>query len=367
MSTAKILDLLRLAPPPVYEIPRKILEVEGTDPELLYGIELEIENLDEDEDRRANRKVPGMEYHKDGSLRNYGGEFVTKPMRRNTLNYVLNQFFEKNKLDADNYSERCSVHVHANCGDLTSEQLRLVLCLYQILERVLFNFVKGDRDGNIFCVPWSESLIGSKILSSPDVLIAEGRYSWRKYTALNILPLYTQGTIEFRHMPGTADRELILDWCDIIGCMFKYARTHEFNDVVGTLMNLNTSSAYANFMMDIFTPDLYDKLAAGPYREYLEEGVLNMKIMLATNASEEKIEVESLADRGYAFQNNMFIMDDVLQPAAYQNAAIDWGPAQPVTPGNNPLNIAIAQFNRAAVEHARINPPIRPRRINPRF
>lgn len=285
--TTTIMEKLKLKMPQVYYVPRKSLDDAGTDTELLYGIELEIEGLEGDDEARAARKVPGMEYHEDRSLRNNGGEFVTLPMRRNAIAYVLDQFFQKNKLTQENYSERCSVHVHANCGDLTSNQLRLILCLYQILERVLFNFVKESRDENIFCVPWSESLIGTNILREEDSLLEDGKYSWRKYTALNVLPLYTQGTIEFRHMAGTSNLEFILTWCDIIGCLFKYARTHKFDDVINTLMGLNTSSAYATFMMDVFTPSIYEVLAVGRFKELLEEGVLNMKIMLMSPLKQE--------------------------------------------------------------------------------
>lgn len=264
--------------------------IDGIDPTLLYGVELEIENLEADEDDRANRAVAGMQYHKDGSLRNNGGEFVTLPMNFSTLAFVLEKFFSKGGYDEDNYSERCSVHVHANCQDLTVEQVRLILCLYQTLEKVLFNYVAGDRDKNIFCVPLGESVMATKLLVSDDVLINSASRKWRKYTALNLLPLYTQGTIEFRHMPGTHDLAKILQWCNIIGCLFKYAREHKYSDVVKTLNELNTTSAYATFMQNIFPDGLYDVLTGGNFREYLEEGIINMKVMLAapTKNDEEK-------------------------------------------------------------------------------
>lgn len=259
----------------------------GVDPTLLYGIELEIENLERDEELRMGRLVAGMQYHKDGSLRNNGGEFVTLPMNYSALNQVLGNFFKKFDYTEDNYSERCSVHVHANCQDLTVEQIRLVVCLYQILEKVMFNFVKADRDNNIFCVPLGESIVASKMLVSDSALISNASRKWRKYTALNLLPLFTQGTVEFRHMAGTSDLNFILQWCSIIGSLFKYAREHKFSDVIKTLMDLNTSSAYATFMQGIFSPDLYDLLAVGPYREFLEEGVINMKVMLSTPPKED--------------------------------------------------------------------------------
>lgn len=281
MAVKTIAAHLGLNPPNKYVVPNKVIAPGGVDPHLLYGVELEIEGLDSESDDRARRIVAGMQYHSDGSLRNNGGEYVTEPMDFSTLEYTLNQFFQKNKLDEENYSERCSVHVHANCCDLELEQLRLILCLYQILERVLFNYIKQDRDKNIFCVPWSEAIIGSRMFHSEMQLlkaISGGR--WQKYSALNLLPLRSFGTIEFRHMGGTQDLNYILQWCNIIGSLFKYARENTFDKVIDSMMKLNTSSAYASFMQSIFSPEIYDVLAVGNFRECLEEGVINMKVML---------------------------------------------------------------------------------------
>jgi len=282
-----------IEPPVAYGVPKKILPVSGVDPHLLYGVELEIEGLDADSELRARRCVAGMQYHTDGSLRNNGAEYVTDPMNFSTLEYVLDQFFQKNKFSEENYSERCSVHVHANCCDLEPEQLRLVLCLYQILERVFFNFIKKDRDNNIFCVPWSEAIIGSRMFQSEAQMIksiTSGK--WQKYSALNLLPLRSYGTIEFRHMAGTCDLSYILQWCNIIGSLFKYARANSFESVIDSMMKLNTSSAYATFMQSIFSPELYDLLAVNNFRECLEEGVINMKVMLCEPEKTAKKTIE---------------------------------------------------------------------------
>jgi hypothetical protein len=289
--------------PNAYAPDKKILAPSGVDPTLLYGVELEIEGLDEEKEDRMRRCVPGVAYHDDGSLRNNGGEYVTAPMNFATLEYVLDQFFHKNKLTDANYSERCSVHVHANCCDLTLDQIRLILCLYQITERILFNFIKADRKNNIFCVPWSESIIGAKVLASENSLYTVlRRNNWHKYSALNLLPIHSQGTIEFRHMEGTKDLNYILSWCNIIGSMFKYARENKYQDVIDSLLKLNTTSAYATFMQNIFQGELYDMLVTPDFREALEEGVLNMKFMLAeekkatTAGYEDDIAVEVRPD-----------------------------------------------------------------------
>lgn len=301
---------LGLRAPKVY---KNIKESYGVDPELLYGVELEIEGLEADEDQRANRVVAGMQYHKDGSLRNNGGEFVTLPMNYANLENVLRHFFKVGEYTEENYSERCSVHVHANCQDLTPEQVRLILCLYQVTEKILFQFIKADRDNNIFCVPLGESNLGTRAISSNEDLLQVALRKWRKYTALNLLPLASQGTLEFRHMAGTKDVDYILQWCNIIGSYFRFARANKFDDVIKSIMTLNTSSAYATFMQNIFDGELYDVLAVGNWREYLEEGVINMKCMLSPPPLTKKKnpDYESFAVRADAGQIRFEIHDDV--------------------------------------------------------
>lgn len=275
-------------PSPNVWIPeKKLIPKFGASPDLLLGVELEIEGLEPDEDHRERRCVSGMNYHKDGSLRNNGGEFVTYPMTLNHLDYVLDTFFHKNKLSADNYSERCSVHIHANCLDMQLEEVRLLLAVYQIMEKVLFDYIKEERHNNIFCVPWNECYLPQAALRNDNSLITKIK-TWKKYTALNLLPLTSLGTIEFRHMAGTNDKDRIVQWCDIIGSLFKYTREHKFEEIKGTLTGLNTTSAYLAFMNAVFEPHLADILCVGNYREHLEEGALNMKLALIDNKFKTK-------------------------------------------------------------------------------
>lgn len=265
--------------PNVWLPEKKIIPRFGASPDLLYGVELEIEGLDQDEALRTRRCVGGMEYHRDGSLRNNGGEFVTYPMTLNYLDYVLDQFFQKNRFGPQHYSERCSVHVHANCLDMQLEEVRLLLCIYQILEKVLFSYIGQERETNIFCVPWGESYLPHAGLKDDSNLIGKIK-TWKKYTSLNLAPLASLGTIEFRHMAGTNDKEMIIQWCDIIGSLFKYAREHKFEQIKATLLELNTTSAYRAFMEAVFEPHLVYTLCVGGYRDLLEEGALNMKLAL---------------------------------------------------------------------------------------
>ncbi len=147
----RIAEKMGLAPNVGHYVYPRVTSIPTPDPSLLYGVELEIENTDSD------LAVPGMRAVEDGSLRNNGWEFVTQPMTLSNPNHCLSSFFDGRGFSDENYSERCSVHVHTNCLDLTFSQLAAICMLYQVFEGVLFNFIGNDRDKNIFCVPWSET------------------------------------------------------------------------------------------------------------------------------------------------------------------------------------------------------------------
>lgn len=286
---AKPLTIARLfgrRNPTVYTVETSLLgkfaDDKGPDPFLLYGVELEIENASSD------WTVDGMQWKEDGSLRNEGLEFITQPMHYTTLSRCLSTFFET-ELDSDNYSERCSIHVHANCLDMTLQQVTTLLMMYQTFEQVLFHFIDNNsnpswnRQQNIFCVPWSETQLTFRALQE----MAEGNYHllhrWQKYTALNLIPLGTQGTIEFRHMGGTNDLTYINMWLRIIGHLFRVAKSYEFDFIKSRLVNLNTTSQY-DAILDFVFAECADSLRTFGYHYCLENGVLNLKYALAPTA-----------------------------------------------------------------------------------
>jgi hypothetical protein len=154
--------------------------------------------------------------------------------------------------------------------------------LYQLFERVLFKYIGNDRDKNIFCVPWHETQLHFGIVSKMDKHGLMGIKQWQKYTALNLLPLFSQGTVEFRHMAGTPNQQYILDWCNLIGSMFRYTRNNELEAVRESLASLNTTSHYRELMFDVFG-NWAQHLLMPMFEQDLEEGVLQMKYSLLSN------------------------------------------------------------------------------------
>lgn len=276
---------------------------------LAYGLELEIENVPAWEDML----VPGIRGEPDGSLRNNGREFITQPMTFSNLAHCLYMFFGKNKLGPENYSERCSIHVHTNCLDLTEEQIQTIAFVYQLVEHCLFEWVDHERSNNIFCVPWSQTNLTYRVLEDREDMTRFKR--WQKYTALNLLPLYTQGTIEWRHMNGHCDVNKILEWCQLIGHIYAFALTTPLEKVKEHLLTLNTSSQYRNVLEMIFQERAFLFYSLPNYERHLEEGVINMKYSIGNPSKTKPKTMLEFARFPADFQANIEAVRHRLRPA----------------------------------------------------
>lgn len=253
------------------------------------GIEVEVERVSLASGDFSTPLRPTWQIVADGSLRNSGIEFVSLPIRGNNIYkalYLLRTTLEKFSPKYE-FSERTSIHIHVNARHLTLEQLFCMLITYMIVERSLFRFVETSgfsRDKNIFCAPIQDS----KWFLDLSLLIShweKGNYdkfwssllrNWKKYTSMNVIPLSKQGTLEFRHMGGTLDLELLMNWINILLSLKKFVRKTPLIKVMGYVENLNTNSNYAAFMEEIFGP-LSSVFNEPLFSSRIEEGVTQIK------------------------------------------------------------------------------------------
>jgi hypothetical protein len=273
----------------------KLPAVGCTNPELICGIELEIENVGRLE--RAIDMCDPKVWHvvEDGSLRprNHSWEFVSYPMRMEHIIPELEKFF-KNPFGENNYSDRTSVHVHTNVQDYTPKELAVLALVYTTVEDFLFEFVnqynKGDResyfrDTNLYCIPWTQCRMNHELVRNFLANTEAAVRRWEKYTALNLIPIRGTGTVEWRHMHGTNDMDKLTKWLNIIGSIMKYAKTNDFDKVVKTITSLNDSSAYQLYFDEVFGNILpYNE----DYARRLSEGVINAKYALMNKDKKEE-------------------------------------------------------------------------------
>lgn len=335
----------------------KVVPLDAPCPSLLYGIELEIEQISNDRDPYVPH---GMRSTEDGSLRSTPGhfsrEFITEPMTYSHIAYTLKDFFARNAFTANNYSERCSIHVHTNVHNLTFEQLATLLLTYQVYERVLFNWIGHERDRNIFCVPWYDTTMTHRIV---DRIKQADQYTfseWQKYTALNLIPVHAQASIEWRHMHGHCDIDMLLQWLRLIGHIYQFALDVSFEDAKTNFANLNTTSQYLTALNQVFLHDA-DILRAPGYENHMEDGVLAMKYSLLTKTptAENKVKAATTYnwDNSYfSTMNEQELLQELHQNRrviiqAVQAAAPQWMPVNPVR--DDRVGFTVSQMPEAIV------------------
>jgi hypothetical protein len=211
----------------------------------LFGVELEIENWPT---HRLEASSPGIVFKEDGSLRNNGIEGITKPNTKFGALACVKKLWEKYSIGEKNFSDRTSIHVHANVLDFTQDQLKTLVLLYGLFENVLFDIVEPERKNNIFCVPWSQAGLNAGNYTRVFARAA----NWQKYTALNLLTVTQLGTVEFRHMHGHADFVLLTHWIQVIEDLVTFAKKSNPEEIYKRVIDLNTSSEYYKFMCDVF-------------------------------------------------------------------------------------------------------------------
>lgn len=183
------------------------------------GIECEIESV-----RDVSKEVTAdFVIEHDGSLRNNGKEFISIPMEKDSLLTAFKNLHAKivyfDKTDA--FSPRTSTHVHVNVRPFEAPSLRNLLLFYALYEEFFFSMVDSVRRDNIHCVPLTETHMPT--LYKQDWMIQSKR--WHKYTAFNMLPIQKQGTVEFRHLQGTEDADLLNRWLSTLNNLWSLAQT----------------------------------------------------------------------------------------------------------------------------------------------
>jgi len=216
----------------------------------MVGIEIEVENITQPVSPLAYWDVKS-----DGSLRNNGIELVSVPLQIKQVQLALEHVFEVlNQNNKPDFSNRTSIHIHVNCRDLTQDQLYNFILLYAIFEKHFYNMVGNKRLNSIFCVP----VFRTNQLKHLNTVVYGLSPDWHKYCGLNLLPLYqnsvTQGygTIEFRHLHGTANQQEILEWINDILCLRKFACEVNKEELIQLIKEMNTTSSYLSLYSQVF-------------------------------------------------------------------------------------------------------------------
>ena len=258
------------------------------DPSCWMGIEVEVENY-----CPTNTAAFPSWYWvttSDHSLRGGGIEFISIPLRGNFLIdsvQKLEQYLKKVSPHHD-FNRRTSVHVHVGVRYLTVRQLLNVVLTYLTVEPLLYAFAEKHtgykRRDNNFCVPIAQSALS---LNLPQILkecetdehlaamLLPKR--WKKYTGLNLCPIATQGTIEFRHLGGTIDSVVLLQWLGYIQSLRGFGKNTSTEDLLTWINSLNSNSNYAAYVAAVLGPDALKIVYHAELKLLLEDSIETTK------------------------------------------------------------------------------------------
>lgn len=257
--------------------------IDKTMSDRLVGIEIEVENH---ELLRDPRRV--WIATEDGSLRNNGMEWITRPIPANTCQGVLSHLLNECLEDDCCFSPRTSVHVHVNCQDIQVEKIPNIIMLYAVLEPLLYRFTGRNRNKNIYCVPLLETALMSNLV---DVGLSTIIGKWSKYAGLNVLPLSDKGTIEFRHMHGTRDVAKITTWVDMLTKLVDFVVKSDLGEMRKLLFGFDKKMNVNLLLDDIFGRQLADQLQYMDYSS-IEGSVYNMKQAFISTDTFQKVLAE---------------------------------------------------------------------------
>lgn len=167
----------------------------------------------------------------DGSLRGQypdeRAEFVLKkPIAFDEAEKAIDSLVAFQEDAEFKFSFRTSVHVHLNIQDMTHAQLCNLIYTYYLLEEPLLTFCGEGRKANRFCLRLRDAeamvpIIENIFRDTYGILgIPPDGY---RYAALNLEAFRKYGSVEFRAMRGTLDKEVLLTWVNIIKSLKMFA------------------------------------------------------------------------------------------------------------------------------------------------
>lgn len=170
---------------------------------------------------------------KDGSLRNFGVEFVLRdPLDFVDVKKALDEFEVQTKgvkfLDGE---VGTSIHVHCNVQNESLLFLGNFLTLLLLFENLLVEFSGETRRSNLFALPTKSAEGNLHVMKNMFKRLEKGELNSIahsdenvKYAAINLSKLSAFGSIEIRCFRGTTKTDEIEQWVSLLDLIFNAAR-----------------------------------------------------------------------------------------------------------------------------------------------
>lgn len=179
------------------------------------GIEIEMEG------HNLHIHCPGWIETEDGSLRGESAEYVLRrPIKAKEVPLYLTRLQKHLKENGAVLapSDRCGVHIHINCQQMTEEEVFKFAILYMVVEDLLVKWCGPTREGNLFCLRAkdAEALVYYLTEAIQKNKISHLVYKDIRYAALNFTSLSKYGSLEFRTMQTPEDFKTIETWVEML-------------------------------------------------------------------------------------------------------------------------------------------------------
>jgi hypothetical protein len=224
------------------------------DHEILFGLEIEAELEEPLEYLNKNWDVK-----EDGSLRGYGVELVLNGTRkRHWFRNELPVVWDTLERWGINDTMRAATHIHLNVIGMDRNQLVNLLTLYYLAEDIVIDTVCGkSRSNNPFCQRLSDSThiiellrVVSNYEGYRNILKPPINTELWKYCALNLAPISTFGSIEFRALrTPQSDYKVILNLMQMLTRMVRMSsKYHRPKDIFNS-MSRNGYDRFLQFIL----------------------------------------------------------------------------------------------------------------------
>ena len=195
------------------------------------GVEIEVERFT---NRRARLNYWNMV--SDGSLRNNGQEFTFRgPLGGKDAFDAIAEIDTLLYAAKPDLNIRCSTHVHVDVRDMTVPQLKRLILAYAFYESFLFNQSGRYRMKSNFCMPLciaeglTNVLTTSWTMSDEDFLF-QVTERWDKYSAINLIPMRSYGSVEFRIAEGKSSKGQLLRLVNRFLALKEFAMNNDVDD-----------------------------------------------------------------------------------------------------------------------------------------
>lgn len=327
---------------------KKSLTKDKTDD--IIGIEFE----NETESSFELPTLPGWSFHDEGSLRNFGFEYVLKtPRSKDKLRKSIQTYFEGILAASGgslSNSRRTSTHVHFDVGAWNFIELMTLSCLYWILEPLLIEFCGENRRGNHFCLSAKDSMVN--VLSLKQSI--KGGTPWHsvafgndyRYASLNLASVAKFGSIEFRLMRGLSDQDTFWDWVNILDAIRLASLSFSSpKDLYNKFLNDHTAQLFPDKILgtDLFIKVLRTLPKNFNIGEEVRDAFIHITPLMLSHSDwkfEKEIEIEKKQELAYqtaagvaasgnlngGFNPSTIFVDDILGNEEQEELAEDYVP-----------------------------------------